>query len=157
MGFAPASAATAAAGFPLGMLLGRIALSNLVRRVAPRRLLIGALAIAFVSFLAYWGINHPVAAVVGVSIVGLGIAPLYPLSTTFGVGAALEAKDVASVRLAVAFGVSLLLAPIALGALANDFGLGPAHLALPALIVVAYAAFFVGEALQRRSAVVAPA
>ena len=40
VGFAPASAAMAAAGFPLGMLLGRIALARLVRRVPLRRLLI---------------------------------------------------------------------------------------------------------------------
>ena len=55
-------------------------------------------------------------------------------------------------RLAIAFGLALLLAPIALGALADEAGLGPAHLALPALIVVAYACFFIGQALQRRAA-----
>jgi predicted MFS family arabinose efflux permease len=156
VGFAPASAATAAAGFPLGMLLGRIALGNLVRRVAPRYLLVATLAITTVGFLAYWGINQPVASVVGVFIIGLGIAPLYPLSTTFAVGSAPEAKDLASVRLAIAFGVSLLLAPITLGALADEVGLGPAHLALPVLIVAAYVCFFIAEALQKGSAIPAP-
>ena len=56
----------------------------------------------------------------------------------------------ASVRLAIAFGISLLLAPIALGALADQVGLGPAHLAMPVLIAVAYFSFFVAEVLQRR-------
>ena len=55
-------------------------------------------------------------------------------------------------RLAIGFGLALLLAPIALGALADQVTLGPAHLALPALIVAAYACFFAGEALQKRAA-----
>jgi MFS family permease len=155
VGFAPASAATAAAGFPLGMLLGRIALGILVQRARPRHLLMAALAVTLVGFLVYWGINQPVASIVGIFILGLGIAPLFPLSTNFAVGSASEAADLASVRLAVSFGVSMLLAPISLGALADEFGLGSAHLALPALIVVAYGSFFLAEALQKRSAVAA--
>lgn len=157
VGLAAAAAATAAAGFPLGMLLGRIALGKLVRKVAPRRLLIATLAIVLVGFLVYWGIGHPVAATTGVFIIGFGIAPLYPLSSTFAVGAAPHAKDLASVRLTIAFGVSLLLAPIALGALADEVGLGAAHLTLPGLVIVAYASFFIAEALQRRAAATAPA
>ena len=151
-GFGPAAAATAAAGFPLGMLVGRVVLRGLLRRVAPRRLLIAALAVAFLGFLVYRGVGRPPVAVVGVFVIGLGIAPLYPLSVNFAVGSAPERRDLASVRLAIAFGVSLLLAPNALGALADQVGLGPAHLALPVLIAVAYASFFIAEALQRRSA-----
>jgi MFS family permease len=156
VGLAPAAAATAAAGFPLGMLLGRIALRILVARVALRRLLIGALALVFAGFLVYWGIDWPPAAVAGVFVIGLGIAPLYPLVSDFAIGAAPKAPDLASMRLAIAFGLALLLAPIALGALADEVGLGPAHLALPALIVAAYACFFIGEVLQKRAAL-APA
>jgi len=155
VGFAPAAAATASAGFPLGMLIGRIALRTLVARVALRRLLIGALALTFVGFLIYWGpwtLAWPPAAVVGTVVIGLGIAPLYPLVTDFAIGAAPKARDVAAMRLAIAFGLALLLAPIALGALADEVGLGRAHLALPALIAAAYACFFAGQALQKRAA-----
>ncbi len=152
VGFEPALAATAAAGFPLGMLIGRIALRTLVGRVAQRRLLIGALALVFCGFLIYWGSAWPPAVVAGVFVIGLGVAPLYPLVTDFAIGAAPKAKDLASMRLAIAFGLALLLAPIALGALADELGLGPAHLALPALVLLAYVAFFVGQALQKRAA-----
>jgi len=55
-------------------------------------------------------------------------------------------------RLAIAFGLALLLAPIVLGALADEVGLGHAHLALPALIVAAYACLILGQALQKRAA-----
>ena len=156
VGFTPASAAAVASAFPLGMLLGRIVLSRLVRRMEPRRLLIAALAIAMLGFLIYWGAHQPVASVVGIFILGLGIAPLYPLSTNFAVGAAPEATDLASVRLVISMGVALLLAPMILGGLADQVGLGPAHLALPALMVVAYVVFLFAEVLQKRSAAVAP-
>jgi fucose permease len=126
-----------------------------VARVALRRLLIATLVLVFVGFLIYWGIDWPPAAVAGVFVIGLGVAPLYPLATDFAIGAAPKAKDLASMRLAIAFGLALLLAPIALGALADEAGLGPAHLALPVLILLAYASFFIGEALQKRSAIVA--
>jgi MFS family permease len=155
VGFAPAAAATAAAGFPLGMLIGRIALRALVARVALRRLLIGALVLVFAGFLIYWGVDWPPAVVAGVFVIGLGVAPLYPLATDFAIGAAPKAKDLASMRLAIAFGLALLLAPIALGALADEAGLGPAHLALPVLILLAYASFFTGQALQKRAALAA--
>ena len=155
VGYSAAGAAIGSAGFPLGMLVGRIALRWLVARVALRRLLIGALALAFAGFLIYWGapvVLGPPAAVAGAFVIGLGIAPLYPLVTDFAIGAAPKARDLAAMRLAIAFGLALLLAPIALGALADEAGLGPAHLALPALIVLAYAAFFTGQALQKRAA-----
>jgi MFS family permease len=155
VGYSAAGAAIGSAGFPLGMLIGRIALRWLVARVALRRLLIAALALAFAGFLIYWGapdVLGPPAAIAGVIVIGLGIAPLYPLVTDFAIGAAPQARDLAAMRLAIAFGLALLLAPIALGALADEAGLGPAHLALPALIIVAYASFFIGQALQRRAA-----
>lgn len=153
VGFAPATAATAAAGFPLGMLLGRIALRFLVRRVALRLLLIIALALVFIGFVIYWGVGWEPAAIAGVFLIGLGVAPLYPLTTYFAVGAAPLNRDRAAMRLAIAIGLALLLAPIALGALADEVGLGPAHLALPALIVAAFLSFFSGVALERRQAV----
>ena len=151
VGFSAAGAAAGAAGFPLGMLLGRIALRTLVRRAPLRRLLIVALACVFAGFLIYWGVGWPPAAIAGCFLIGLGVAPLYPLSTDFAIGAAPLNRDVASMRLAIAFGLSLLLTPIALGALADEVGLGPAHLALPALILAAYASFFAGEMLQKRA------
>jgi fucose permease len=159
IGFAPAGAATAAAGFPLGMLIGRIALRVLVRRAALARLLAAALALVFAGFLIYWGVAAQMgfapAAILGIFVIGLGVAPLYPLVTNFAIGAAPAgipgARDLAAMRMAIAFGTALLLAPIALGALADEVGLGPAHLALPALILAGYACFFAGRVLERRA------
>jgi MFS family permease len=151
IGYDAAMAATAAAGFPLGMLVGRIALGGLVSRVPARRLFAGALVIVALGFGLYWGFNNPIVSVVGVFVIGLGIAPLYPLSSSFAVGAAPGAADLASVRLAISFGLSLLLAPIALGALADALGIGLAHLALPAIIVLAAICLLVATQLEQRA------
>jgi MFS transporter, DHA1 family, inner membrane transport protein len=151
IGLSAASAATGAAAFPLGMLLGRITLGYLVRRVPQTWLLTAALAITMAGFVAYWGISQPAVSIAGLFVIGLGIAPLYPLVTNFAVGAAGHAKDIATVRLAVAFGISLLVAPIALGYLSDSVGLSPAHLALPGLVAVAYACFFIASMLQARA------
>ncbi|MEO6396661.1 MAG: MFS transporter [Devosia sp.] len=150
--FDAAMAATAAAGFPLGMLIGRIALGGLVHRVPTRALFAAALIIVAVGFALYWGVSQQIVSIIGVFIIGLGIAPLYPLSTSFAVGAAPGASDLAAVRLAMAFGSSLLLAPFVLGSLADRLGIGTAHLALPVLIVAAGAVLAIAATLERRGA-----
>jgi hypothetical protein len=71
---------------------------------------------------------------------------------TFAIGAAPDARDRAGFRMTISFGLSLLLLPIALGALADVIGLGPAHLVLPATSVLAFICFFVAEGFERRSA-----
>jgi len=65
----------------------------LVARVALRRLLIAALALIFAGFRIYWGVDWPPAAIAGVIVIGLGIAPLLPLVSEFA-GAAASAEGV---------------------------------------------------------------
>jgi fucose permease len=152
VGFGPAAAATAASGFPLGMLVGRIALNWLVRRFEARTLLLASLALSFVGFFVYWGFDAPAISVAGVFITGLGVAALYPLAVTFSIGAAREARDRAGFRMTISYGSALLLLPIALGALADQIGLGPAHLVLPVIAVLGFACFFVAENFEKRAA-----
>lgn len=147
-GFPAATAATVAAGFPLGVLIGRIGLGIAVRRVSGRVLLVSALGVTLVGFLVYWGIDHPAAALIGIFLLGLGVAPLYPLTMNFAIGAAPGATDVASTRLTLAFGVSILIAPIALGALADEVGLSLAHLTLPGLVAAAFLSFVAARLLE---------
>jgi len=152
VGLAPATAATAAAGFYAGMLAGRIALRGLLRRLSGRTILVAAFAVGFIGFGLYWGVDSPVAAIVGIVCLGLCVAPLYPLTMAFGVGVAKGANDAASARLTLAFGIAVLVAPVALGTLADQVGLRLAHLTLPALMVAALASFAVARALERRAA-----
>jgi fucose permease len=151
VGFSAAEAATAAAGFFIGVLSGRIALRALVQRFQPRTILFSAFATGFAGFLLYWGVGQPWAAVVGIFMLGLCIAPQYPLTMALGIGAANGANDAAAARMTLAFGLAVLIAPAILGALADVVGLRFAHLTLPALIGLELASFLAAGMLERRA------
>ena len=55
VGMPQATAAAAAAAFAVAMLIGRTAMSGLVRFVAPRRLFLASLTTIGAGFALYWG------------------------------------------------------------------------------------------------------
>lgn len=150
-GFSPAAAATAAAGFFAGMLAGRLALRVLIRMLTPRMILLSAFAIGLAGFVLYWAVDLQGAAIAGIVLLGLGVAPMYPLIMTLAVGAAGEARDLAAARLTLAFGVAILVAPAVLGAIADFVGLRLAHLTLPALMAAGLASFLAAGMLERNA------
>ena len=149
-GFASTLAAGIAAGFSVGMLGGRLATGRLVQMIPPRYVFFAALLLALFGFAVYWGINQPSAAVAGLFVLGLGIAPLYPLTLSFAIGAAGASSDAASARFMLGVGLAILIAPAALGDLADRVGLRMAHLTLPVLIAASLACFALGQILERR-------
>jgi predicted MFS family arabinose efflux permease len=151
-GLSSATAAASAAAFSLAMLVGRIGTGRLLRRTPAPHIFIAALAITLVGFLAYWGMGQPVAIVAGLFVLGLGVAPLYPLALGFAVGAARARRDAASARVLVAEGLAILFIPALLGGLADEVGLRTAHLMLPALTLTALLCLATAAALQRRPA-----
>jgi MFS transporter, DHA1 family, inner membrane transport protein len=155
VGLTSAEAAASGAAFSVAMLVGRIAGSALVRRMPARRLFLVALTTALIGFAVYWGVDQPVAAVVGLFILGLGVAPLYPLTIGFAIDAAGEQSAAASARFMLAVGVAILSMPALLGGLADEVGLRPAHLILPGLVGVALLCLIVAMVLGRRGVVAA--
>lgn len=151
VGLSAATAATAAAGFFAGVLGGRIAMRAVMRLLSPQTILLSAFAAGFLGFALYWGVGTPWAAVAGIVLLGLCVAPLYPLSMALGIGAAAGANDAASARLALGFGVAILLAPAVLGALADLVGLSLAHLTLPGIIAAMLVTFIAAGVLERRA------
>jgi MFS family permease len=91
--------------------------------------------------------------VVGLFVLGLGIAPLYPLSIGFAIEAASPQAAAASARFMLAVGLSILSMPALLGGLADEVGLRPAHLMVPGLVTVALVCLGIAQLLQRRSLV----
>jgi fucose permease len=152
IGFSAAAAATAAAGFFLGVLAGRLVVRAIVRRFNPRYILLVAYGIGVAGFIAYWVIGTKASAIVGVFLLGVGVAPQYPMIMSLGIGAARGANDAGATRMVLAFGLSFLIAPVALGALADRVGLGPATLTLPALLAGAVISLLTAMRLERRAA-----
>jgi fucose permease len=153
VGLSAAAAAASAAAFSVAMLTGRLAASALVRRVAAWRLFLAALLATILGFLVYWGVGWPVVAVVGLFVLGLGTAPLYPLTIGFAIATAGPQGAAASARFMLAVGLSILSMPALLGGLADEVGLGPAHLMVPGLVTVALVCLGAAKLLQRRSLV----
>jgi fucose permease len=149
-GLSRASAATMAAGFSAAMLTGRLFISPLLRRVPAQRLLVASLALTLPGLALYIGVRQPVLCVVGLVVLGLGTAPLYPLTLGFAIGVAGRLGEVASARASLASGLAILIMPMALGALADGLGLRLACLFLPVLAVVGALCFATARALEFR-------
>jgi fucose permease len=123
-----------------------------VRRIDPRLILLVAYLIGFIGFTLYWVIGTQAVAVAGVFVLGLCVAPHYPLTMTLALGAARGANDAGSTRMVLAFGLAFLSAPFALGQLADRVGLANAHLTIPVLLAGAMISLTVARALEKRAA-----
>jgi fucose permease len=122
-GLSRAGAATALSAFFAAMLAGRVAGSRLARRIGAAQLLPLALGLALLGFPLLWLARAPQLALLGLLVVGLGVANVYPLTVAVAVEAAGQRRDQATARLLLAGGGSVLLAPLALGALADQAGI----------------------------------
>ncbi|WP_019588250.1 MFS transporter [Deinococcus apachensis] len=148
-GFTRAAAATSAGAFLLAMLIGRVAGGALVSVWPAPRVVALSLLTALLGFLLYWLPDFTVTRVLGLFVTGLGIANLYPALLTLAVGTAPGQEDVASARAALASGLAILLAPFALGAVADASSLFLAQIVIPALLVLAGAGLWWVERRER--------
>jgi fucose permease len=147
VGFGAATAATLMSVFFVAAVLGRIVGSRLARRTSGAAILFGALLVTVVGFALFWlppmvlpqvpGVAA--LSVAGLFVTGLGISNLYPFGVSTATGVVPERSDRAVARIALTLGSAVLLAPFALGAGADAFGIGGAYGLLAALLVGAVA------------------
>jgi MFS family permease len=138
-GFERATAATAMTLFFVAMAGGRIAGSRLAWRYSSISLLLASMAIALVGFLLFWLGPAPAASLTGLFVAGLGIANLYPLTVAVATSVAPHLIDLTTARLAVAGGIALLIAPLAVGALSDAAGMRRGFGIVAPLLVIAFA------------------
>jgi fucose permease len=117
------SAATAMSLYFLAMLTGRFVGSRLARRAPAPKLLVVALAIALIGFPILWLGSVPVVNLVGLFVVGIGIANLYPLIVGAGTDLAGSRAEHAAARLAISGSGALLVMPLIVGALSDRVGM----------------------------------
>jgi fucose permease len=149
-GLSRPSAAAMAAAFSAAMLIGRLSAAPLLRRVSGQRLFLASLALTLPGIALYVGVREPVLSVVGLVVLGLGTALLYPLTLGFAIGVAGRLEEVASARASLASGVAILIMPMALGTLADGLGLRLACLFILALPPVGALCFVAARALEFR-------
>jgi fucose permease len=120
------AAATSLTAFFAAMLVGRVASSRLARTLPPAVLLAVTLFVALLGFPLFWLSLGTLLALAGLFLTGLGIGGVYPLGISAAIAAAPGNTDAAAARLAIGGGGAILVAPFALGALADRVGIGAA-------------------------------
>ncbi|MEU8797264.1 MFS transporter [Spirillospora sp. NPDC048819] len=129
------AATTYSAAFLLGMAIGRIMSGPVVRAAGrPDRLLAAATLVGVAGFAIMWTAPAPVT-VAGLLVVGLGVALLYPVILAQALAAWPSQPVRAAARCALASGVAIGIAPLALGTLADLTTLRAAVFVAPALLL----------------------
>jgi len=135
------------AGYFGGVLAGRTLGSRLARRHDPARLLALALAVTAAGFAILWPSTGPGQALVGLSLLGLGLGNLFPMGLSVTVALAPGQAVPASGRAVAMTSFAVLLAPLTVGTLADATSLKAALGVVPVMVVLAAA----GLTLVRRA------
>jgi MFS family permease len=131
VGLSRAAAVTAMTCFFGAMLVGRVAAGVLVRRRDPLRLVAGSLAVVAVGLVVHAASTGPAAALLGLVLLGLGTAALFPLGLSLAVAGAVTRPADVSGRCVIAGSAAVLLGPLVVGQLADVLGLRAALGVLP--------------------------
>jgi MFS family permease len=135
------------AGYFAGVVAARTLGSRLARRRDPVRLLALGLAVTAVGFAIQWPSRGPAQALVGLSVLGLGLGNLFPMGVSVTVALA-PGRTVRASGGAVAMTfLAVLLAPLTVGILADATSLTAALAVVPVVLALATA----GLTLVRRA------
>jgi MFS family permease len=135
------------AGYFGGVLAGRTLGSLLARRHHPARLLALALAVTTAGFAVLWLSTGPAQALIGLSLLGIGLGNLFPMGVSVTVALAPGRTALASGRAVGMASFAVLLAPLTVGTLADAMSLKAALGVVPVALMFAAA----GLALVRRA------
>ncbi|MEI8093626.1 MAG: MFS transporter [Spirochaetales bacterium] len=145
-GHSDSVAVTGAIVFQLSAVASRLISSRLTRRVGETRMLLAAIVLAAIGFPLYWTLTSPVASIVGLGLCGMAVALFYPLGLSRAIGIAGAQAAKGSSYSTVGSGSAVLTAPLALGLMADQWGLSVALLAVP----VGLAALLILLLVQRK-------
>jgi MFS family permease len=116
-------ATSIAALFLGGMFAGRLAMGyGLAAGRPPRHGAWAALSVVAAGALLAWITMTPIVAGAALFVAGLGVAGLYPLGVAAALATAPGRLALAGNRLTIASGLAILVAPLALGAIADVTG-----------------------------------
>ena len=131
--------------FLSAMLLGRLIGRQLAGKFSTQTLLPYASVIALAGFLMFW-LGHSVhMAIIGLFICGLGISNFYPLTLSAALSVAPHNATTATARASMGTGCAVLLAPLALGFVADHHGVFNAYGLIAILLTMCIGMVFVAN------------
>lgn len=145
-------ASTLVSAFVGAMLVGRLIGARITPYYKLGRLLLVSIAVIFVGFPLFWLGTAGVIKIVGLCIVGLGVANLFPLLLSACTLSAPTQTNRASARVSVISGSAILIAPQLLGATADATSI---QIAYGLILMLAVAAIFVVLYANRRAEAIA--
>ena len=111
--------------------------SRLARRYGPARLLGIALGVTAAGFAVLWPSTASVPALVGLSLLGVGLGNLFPMGVSLAVALAPGQAALASGRVVAMSSFAVVLAPLTVGTLADVTSLRIALGVVPVMVVLA--------------------
>jgi predicted MFS family arabinose efflux permease len=137
-GLEAGSASATIAAIVVGMIIGRLVGSRLVERVSSALVFGGSILFAAAAFVYTWLVTGAVPLIIGLVLIGVGIGMHFPL----GIGRAMRASagqpDRAAGWTSAGIGIMSGVAPFALAALADSWGVHKAF----AVMLLFFAASF---------------
>ena len=148
LGLRTATAAALAGAFLLGMAVGRASVTPITRITGSAdRAIVTLTGVVVAGFAVFWFTHAAWLATLGLLVVGLGVALMYPLTVARYVAAAPAGSTRASARAALGSGVAIGVAPFLLATISDAAGLHGAYLLVPVLC----AALVLNTRLTQRS------
>jgi len=120
--------------FVAGMAVVRAGSQRLIGSRHPLRVTFAAVLVAGAGFAVFWTAPGILLAAIGLVVMGMGVALLYPLSLARVVAAWPDRPDSAAARAALASGLAIGVSPLVLAALADVLGLRTAYLLVPCIL-----------------------
>jgi predicted MFS family arabinose efflux permease len=138
-GLEAGSASATIAAIVVGMILGRLVGSRLVERVSSELVFGGSIIFAAAAFVYTWLVTGAVPLIIGLVLIGVGIGMHFPL----GIGRAMRASagqpDRAAGWTSAGIGIMSGVAPFALAALADSWGVHKAFAVMLLFFVASFA------------------
>lgn len=110
--------------------------SRLARYMKTVSLLLLALSIMTLGSLLFWILPDIGLKVIGLFLTGLGVANLFPLTLAVAMDLAPQRAHTASAHLTAGAGISILIAPLLLGKIADTIGIQQAYGLVLALLLI---------------------
>jgi fucose permease len=150
-GVSKINASTSLSIFMLAMMVGRLFGSRIARGWKNSAILNGSLMLGVVGFGLVVGFESIFFNGLGLFLMGLGVANLYPMA--FGMALAIipDQSDRGSARATLASSLAILLLPLLLGWLADQVGLQLAYYLLLGLYGMAFLLSFFGKRIEGKA------